>query len=188
MSSPANIIVLDRDGVINHDSKDYIKTVDEWRPIPGSIEAIASLCKAGYRIAVATNQSGIGRGYYDEIALAQMHGKMRDLLEEAGGCLHTVCYCPHAPNENCNCRKPATGLLEQIGAELNDSLDGCVFIGDSLKDMQAAIAFRMRPVLVRTGNGVQTEKQLHQLSSDVLVYDSLSEAATEIILNRSGKT
>lgn len=187
MSSPANIIVLDRDGVINHDSKDYIKTVEEWRPIPGSIEAIATLSNAGFKVAVATNQSGIGRGLYDEIALAQMHGKMRDLVEDAGGALHAVCYCPHAPDDNCACRKPATGMLEQIAGELNDTLDQCFFVGDSLKDIQAAIAFNMSPVLVRTGNGENTESQLDQLPTEVRVYDSLSDAAAALIDIQFGK-
>lgn len=187
MSSPANIIVLDRDGVINYDSKDYIKTVDEWRPLPGSIEAIAALSNAGFRIAIATNQSGIGRGLYDEIALAQMHGKMRDLVEDAGGTLHTVCYCPHAPDEGCNCRKPEIGMLEQIAAQLDDSLEGCFFVGDSMKDMQAAIRFGMRPVLVRTGNGGKTETQLDRLAVDVRVYDSLLDATTDLIQSQSGE-
>ena len=181
MSSPAKIIVLDRDGVINVDSRDYIKTVDEWRPIPGSIEAIAALSKSGYRIAVATNQSGIGRGLYDELALAQMHGKMQDLVEAAGGTIHTVCYCPHTPETNCRCRKPGTGLLEQIANEMNASLTGCLFVGDSLKDMQAAIAFAMQPILVRTGNGEKTERQLDQLGVDVPVYDSLADVAADQI-------
>lgn len=179
MSSPAKIIVLDRDGVINLDSKDYIKTVDEWRPIPGSIEAIATLSRSGYKVAIATNQSGIGRGLYDELALAQMHGKMQDLVEAAGGTIDTVCYCPHTPETACRCRKPATGLLEQIAAEMGDSLTGCLFVGDSLKDMQAAIAYAMQPILVRTGNGEKTETQLEQFDVKIPVYDSLADVVAD---------
>ncbi len=175
MQSAANIIVLDRDGVINHDSDDYIKSADEWLPVPGSIEAIASLSQAGYRVAVATNQSGLARGLFDEYALARMHSKMLCLVEEAGGQIEAVCYCPHAPEENCDCRKPGTGLLEQIQNELSAPLSGSVMVGDSLKDLQAALAFGMQPVLVRTGKGMATELRLGELESTVPVFDSLTD-------------
>lgn len=175
MTINKEIVVLDRDGVINHDSDDYIKSADEWLPIPGSIEAIASLAQAKISVAVATNQSGIGRGLYDEYALAQMHDKMLALVEAAGGSIAAVCYCPHLPDDHCQCRKPATGLLEQIQEHLQISLQGALFVGDSLKDIRAAIAFDMIPVLVRTGKGAETEALLEQesLSISVPVFDSL---------------
>ncbi|MDY6984270.1 MAG: HAD-IIIA family hydrolase, partial [Pseudomonadota bacterium] len=120
MSEPAaaKLVILDRDGVINEDSDDYIRTLAEWIPVPGSIEAIAHLSRAGYKIGVATNQSGLARGYFDEITLANMHAQLCELVEEAGGQVDTICYCPHGPDEGCRCRKPAPGLLEQISAEL----------------------------------------------------------------------
>ena len=120
MSEPdaPKLVILDRDGVINEDSDDYIKTLDEWIPIAGSIDAIARLSRAGYSIAVATNQSGLARGYFDEVTLANMHALLCELVEEAGGQVDTICYCPHGPDEGCRCRKPAPGLLEQISAEL----------------------------------------------------------------------
>lgn len=181
MSASGNIIVLDRDGVINVDSDDYIKSEQEWIALPGSIEAIATLCAAGFSVAVATNQSGIARGLFDTYELARMHSKMQLLVEEAGGCIATVCYCPHAPDADCRCRKPGTGLLEQIQAETGLSLKGCAFVGDSLKDLQAAIAFDMNPVLVRTGKGKATEEKLGQLPVDVPVFDSLSDYVGQLV-------
>ena len=150
------LIILDRDGVINEDSDDYIKSVNEWRPLPGSIDAIARLSKAGYTVAVATNQSGISRGYFDEVELALMHQKMCDLVEESGGHIAGVFYCPHGPEDGCHCRKPKTGLLEQIACEFGVSVEGCPFIGDSAKDLLCAKVAGCLPVLVKTGKGSAT--------------------------------
>ena len=188
MSKPSNVIVLDRDGVINLDSSDYIRTPEEWIPVPGSIEAIARLSSAGVRVAVATNQSGIGRGYYDEQILAQMHDKMNSLVRRAGGQIDVICFCPHRPEDNCDCRKPATGLLEQIEEQIGLPLVGNVFVGDTLKDIQAAIAYQMQPVLVRTGKGRDAEQQLTagSFSSPVAVpvYDSLADVVDNYYFNR----
>lgn len=182
-------MILDRDGVINHDSDDYIRSVEDWRPIAGSLEAIAELSKAGYRIAIATNQSGLSRGYFTLDDLEQIHALLCQKVEDLGGSIAGIFYCPHLPNEGCNCRKPATGLLEVIETELGEPLSGAWFIGDSLKDLQAARSTGCKPGLVLTGKG---EKTLAQLQSDdvdlsdpagVPVFDNLAAAAQHILAN-----
>ncbi|ALP52093.1 hypothetical protein Tel_02460 [Candidatus Tenderia electrophaga] len=154
------LIILDRDGVINEDSDDYIKSVDEWRPIPGSIEAIAKLSMNDYRVLVATNQSGIARGLFDLDTLAQMHDKMHQLVGAAGGSVEAVFFCPHGPDDGCDCRKPKPGMLRDIGDRLRVELNGVAAVGDSLRDLQAAEAVGARPVLVRTGKGQRTLDKL----------------------------
>jgi D-glycero-D-manno-heptose 1,7-bisphosphate phosphatase len=151
------LIILDRDGVINEDSDDYIKSAEEWVPIAGSIEAIAALSKAGYTIAVATNQSGISRHLFDEFDLAAMHQKMCDLVEEQGGEIAGVFFCPHGPDDGCECRKPGIGLLKQIESEFGTSVTDAPFVGDSDKDLLAARLAGCRPVLVLTGKGAATQ-------------------------------
>ena len=169
-------IVLDRDGVINEDSSDYIKSADEWIPIEGSLEAIATLTASGYRVAIATNQSGLARGLFDEYALANIHQKLCASVEDRGGLIEGIFYCPHGPDESCSCRKPGTGLLTRIEQELGVCLAGRTFVGDSLTDLKAAQSFRMRAVLVRTGKGVKTERQLQSLTDhEVEIFDSLAE-------------
>ncbi len=169
------LIILDRDGVINEDSDAYIKTVDEWIPIPGSIEAIARLSKAGYTVVVATNQSGIGRGYYDEATLKAMHDRLRALVAEQGGELGKIFHCPHAPDDGCDCRKPLPGLIDQIVTEYGD-VSGTPLIGDSLRDLEAGMARHCQPVLVRTGKGQKTlEKGLPASLGEVAVFDSLAD-------------
>jgi D-glycero-D-manno-heptose 1,7-bisphosphate phosphatase len=178
----SKLVILDRDGVINIDSDSYIKTVDEWIPIPGSIAAIARLSLAGFRIAVATNQSGLARGYFDEATLANMHSVMRELVEEEGGHIDTVVYCPHGPDDGCKCRKPATGLLETIAEELKIPIEGAWYVGDSEKDIELANAMRCRPVLVRTGKGKETEAHLQRSNNlPALVFDDLAATADFIL-------
>lgn len=168
------LIVLDRDGVINHDSADYIKSADEWIPLEGSIEAIALLCEKGYRVYIATNQAGLARGLFSPSDLDEIHNKLCQLVEKAGGKISGIFFCPHHPDESCSCRKPKPGLLEQIQESSNMSISGAPFVGDSLKDLQAAIASGAKPVLVRTGNGVKTEAMLDQLSQAAIsVFDNL---------------
>jgi D-glycero-D-manno-heptose 1,7-bisphosphate phosphatase len=152
------LIVLDRDGVINHDSAGYIKSADEWRPIPGSLNAIARLNQAGFHVIVATNQSGIGRGFFDMAALNAIHDKMHKALAHAGARVDAIFFCPHAADDNCNCRKPKTGMFEDIAHRLNTNLAGIPMVGDSLRDLEAASAVRMSPVLVLTGNGKKTQR------------------------------
>ena len=150
------LIVLDRDGVINHDSDQFIKSPDEWRAIPGSLEAIARLNQAGYRVVVATNQSGIGRGLFDMTTLTAIHDKMFKALTQVGGRIDAVFYCPHAADSNCDCRKPKPGMLNQIGSRFGVDLHSVSVIGDGLRDLQAASAAGARPVLVLTGKGEKT--------------------------------
>lgn len=174
------LIVLDRDGVINQESSDFVKSADEWIPIPGSIEAIAALKKAGYLVAIATNQSGIGRGYYDEIALANMHEKLALLLAEFDVCVDLIVYCPHLPDEGCSCRKPLPGLLHEIERELSVKVEGSCIVGDSLRDLQAGVALGMKPVLVMTGNGYKTRAD-SDLPVNTAIYENLAAVAAALI-------
>lgn len=182
----AKLVILDRDGVINEDSDGYIRTLDEWIPVPGSIEAIAHLSRAGYKIGVATNQSGLARGYFDDVTLANMHALLCELVEEAGGQVDAICYCPHGPDEGCRCRKPAPGLLEQIGAELQIPVRGAWYVGDTVKDMELALNSGCKPLLVRTGKGKQTEAKLDAaMRANVTVVDDLVAAAAHILKHDS---
>lgn len=184
---PYKLVVLDRDGVINEDSDDYIRSLDEWRPVPGSIEAIAALSRAGYRIAVATNQSGLARGYFDEYALARMHAYMNELVEEAGGSIDVVAWCPHGPAEGCDCRKPRPGLLDQIADTLGIPVSGAWLVGDTVKDIEVGRARDCRPILVRSGKGRASEKTLHEAGDTAVpVFDDL-RAAAEWILQQDAK-
>lgn len=182
--SAQQFVILDRDGVINEDSDDYIKCADEWQPIAGSLAAIARLSQAGYRIIVVTNQSGLGRKLFDEYALAQIHHKLCSMVEEEGGTIDGLFYCPHTPAQNCACRKPATGLLQQAEEEFACSLAHSYFIGDTTKDIDAALAHGCRPVLVRTGKGRATEQELLSRGmDDVPVFDDLAQATAQLFFN-----
>ena len=168
------LIILDRDGVINQDSDEYIKSPEEFIPIPGSLDAIARLNRAGYTVVVATNQSGVARGLYDESMLAQMHKKLARLLIEKGGRIDGIYYCPHGPEDNCDCRKPKTGLLNQIAEQTGAELRGVYAVGDSLRDIQAAQKVDARPVLVKTGKGIRTLSAGSPDLVNVPVYDDLA--------------
>ncbi|MGE0080325.1 MAG: D-glycero-beta-D-manno-heptose 1,7-bisphosphate 7-phosphatase [Thiohalomonadaceae bacterium] len=174
------LVILDRDGVINEDSDEYIKSVDEFRFIPGSLEAIARLNQAGYRVAVATNQSGLSRGYFDLDTLNSMHGKLRRALAAVGGHIEMIAFCPHGPEDGCNCRKPLPGLLHEIGERLGQSLAGVPAIGDSLRDIEAARCVGASPILVRTGKGERTLAKNAGLEG-VPVYRDLSEAVDALL-------
>ena len=152
------LLLLDRDGVINHDSDQYIKSPAEWKPIKGSIEAIARLTQAGWRIVVATNQSGIARGLFDTSSLNAIHDAMHKAVIQAGGRIEAIFFCPHVADAGCECRKPKPGMLLEIERRLNIPLAGVPFVGDSLKDLQAAVAAGARPVLVLTGKGKKTHE------------------------------
>lgn len=187
------LIILDRDGVINHDRADYVKSVEECVPIDGSIDAIARLHKAGFTVVIATNQSGLARGKFELDDLEAMHEKITRLVEERGGELGAIFYCPHAPEDNCKCRKPRPGLVDAIEAEFNISAEGFYFVGDSLRDLQAAVVKGCKPMLVKTGNGEKTIAQLNdaslQTDSPILtpeqieVVADLAAAADFIIAN-----
>ncbi len=176
------LIVLDRDGVVNHDSDDYIKSPDEWLPIDGSLEAIARLNHSGYTVAIATNQSGLARGHFSVEALTAMHKKMDDVLAKIGGRIDAVFYCPHGPDDACSCRKPKPGMLLEIGQRFNVSLKDVVFIGDSISDINTAVNAHAKAILVRTGKGMKAEKILQSENKiSVPVYDDLASAVTAIL-------
>ncbi len=174
------LVILDRDGVINEDSDDYIKSVDEFIPLPGSLAAIARLNRAGYTVAVATNQSGVGRGLFDLATLRAMHDKLARLLAKEGGRVDRVFYCPHAPDDTCDCRKPLPGLMQQIAAHYKASLAGVPVIGDSLRDLEAARAVGARPILTRTGKGQRTLAADRGLEG-VPVYADLAAVVDDLV-------
>jgi len=174
------LAILDRDGVINFDSDQYIKSPAEWRPIPGSIEAIARLNQSGYRVAVATNQSGIGRGLFDMATLNAINDKMMEMVFRHGGRIDALFFCPHTAAEECACRKPRTGMLEEIAARFHADLKGVPCVGDSLKDVQAADAVGAQPILVLTGKGERTREE-GGLPKKTLVFQDLGEASRHII-------
>lgn len=179
MSGHPNIVILDRDGVINFDSDAYIKTPEEWQPIPGSLEAIGRLCAAGYRVAVVSNQSGIGRGLLDRETLDRIHAKMLASVEAAGGRLSGIYYCPHSPDEDCDCRKPRTGMLRRLKAELGlETLKGVPLIGDKLADLDLAAAVGARGLLVLTGKGAETA-MLAPIGTEI--YADLAAAAEDLL-------
>ncbi|WP_101674253.1 D-glycero-beta-D-manno-heptose 1,7-bisphosphate 7-phosphatase [Alloalcanivorax mobilis] len=168
------LIILDRDGVINEDSDAYIKSPAEWLPLPGSAEAVARLNRAGYQVVLATNQSGVARGYYDLDVLAAIHDKMNRHLATHGAHLDGLYVCPHGPDDDCPCRKPKAGLVDQIVADYGD-VTHCPMVGDSLRDLQAGAARGCRPVLVLTGKGRRTlEKGLPADLGPVEVHDTLA--------------
>lgn len=157
-----DVLVLDRDGVINLDSDSYVKSVAEWAPIEGSIEAIAKFTSAGFRVVVVTNQSGLGRGLFKESALEDIHRKLESKVESLGGKIDGIFFCPHHPRENCDCRKPKTGLLKKAEHYLQTSLKNSFFVGDSYTDLQCAVNFGLKPILVRSGKGSITESRLQR--------------------------
>ncbi|WP_122761545.1 D-glycero-beta-D-manno-heptose 1,7-bisphosphate 7-phosphatase [Pseudomonas viridiflava] len=173
------LLILDRDGVINHDSDAYIKSDEEWIPIPGSVEAIAALSKAGWTVAIATNQSGIARGYYDLATLDAMHERLRTLVAEQGGEVGLIVYCPHGPDDGCDCRKPRPGMLQAIARHYSADLKGLWFVGDSKGDLQAALAVDSQPVLVLTGKGRKTMNG--EVPTGTLIFDDLAAVAAELI-------
>ncbi len=172
-------VLLDRDGVINHDSDDYIKSADEWIPIEGSLEAIALLNQHNYKVIVITNQSGLSRGFYDEAMLTEIHQKMHQLTEAKGGEIEAIFYCPHGPEDGCNCRKPKPGLLTQFSKKFNTPLSTIYFIGDKLSDIQAANTAGAKPMLVKTGKGEKTFKKHPTINAPI--FKNLYDAAKFII-------
>ena len=174
-----DLVILDRDGVINEDRADFVRSPEQWVAVPGSLEAIARLCAAGVRVAVATNQSGVGRGLYDEATLAAIHRRMESEIARFGGQLDKIVYCPHHPEDGCTCRKPRTGLLEQLAVHYGRSLTGVPCIGDARRDLEAAAAVGARPVLVLTGKGRETLSALGGPPSEY--YSDLSTAVDRLL-------
>ena len=177
------LVILDRDGVINFDSDQYIKSPDEWKPIPGSPEAIARLNRAGYRVVVATNQSGVGRGLFEMDTLNAIHEKMLRTVAQVGGRIDAIFFCPHTSEDKCNCRKPKPGMLEEIAARYNTVLSEVPVVGDSLRDLQAAVAVGAQPILVLTGKGQKTTVD-PQLPAITPIYPDLA-AAVDALLKRN---
>lgn len=179
------LVILDRDGTINEDRDDYVKSADEWQPVPGSLEAIARLNQAGWHVVVATNQSGLGRGLFDMDALNRMHRKMHDGLMAHGGRIDAVFFCPHAPEDACRCRKPLPGLFEEIAERYGVDLHGVPAVGDSLRDLQAATAGGCTPHLVLTGKGAELGAagiaQILDQVPGVTVHDNLAAFADALL-------
>jgi len=172
------LVILDRDGTINHDSDQYIKSPAEWKPIKGSLEAIARLSQNGWRVVVATNQSGIGQGLFDMATLNAIHDTMHRAVHQAGGRIDAIFFCPHAGDANCECRKPKPGMLLEIARRMNVELEGVPMVGDSLRDLQAATAAGARPVLVLTGKGRKT-RDAGGLPAGTAVYPDLAAFAAQ---------
>jgi D-glycero-D-manno-heptose 1,7-bisphosphate phosphatase len=179
----ARMVILDRDGVINHLQEEDVTTVDAWDPISGSMEAINRLKKAGYLVTIASNHTGISRGYYSEEDLLQMHQKMERMLSARGASVDGIFYCPHGPEANCICRKPKPGMLFQIAREFDIDLSQTPLVGDDISDVQAARIANAKPVLVRTGNGEYTMQNSPE-ALDVPVYDDLAHFVRETLRRR----
>jgi D-glycero-D-manno-heptose 1,7-bisphosphate phosphatase len=174
------LIILDRDGVINYDSDAFIKTPDEWKPIPGSLEAIAHLTQAGYRVVIATNQSGISRGLLDMVTLNAINDKMCKAVNQVGGRIDAMFFCPHANSDKCNCRKPAVGMFKEISDRFGLELNGVPAIGDSLRDLQAAAEVGAIPILVLSGKGKKTRAK-GGLPENTRIFSNLSAAVDALI-------
>ncbi|AUN96360.1 D-glycero-beta-D-manno-heptose 1,7-bisphosphate 7-phosphatase [Pseudazoarcus pumilus] len=177
------LVILDRDGVINQDSDQFIKSPDEWKPIAGSLEAIARLNQYGWRVVVASNQSGIGRGLFGMDTLNAIHDKMVKSLAQVGGRLEAIFFCPHPADSTCDCRKPKPGMYREIGERFNVDLSTVPVVGDSLRDLEAAVAVGARPCLVLTGKGARTEAE-HALPEDTQVFPDLAAVAAHLTLDR----
>lgn len=176
----SKLIILDRDGVINHDSEAFIKSPEEWRPIPGSLDAIARLNHAGFKVVVATNQSGVGRGLFDMATLVAIHEKMHRALAQVGGRVDAVFYCPHTADTNCACRKPKSGMLREISQRYGQDLTGVPCVGDSLRDLQCALAVGAQPILVLTGKGEKTLRQ-GDFPRETVIYPDLAFAVSALL-------
>ena len=194
-----SLVILDRDGVINHDSDDYIKSPDEWQPLPGSLEAIARLCRADYTVVVATNQAGVGRGLFSLEMLTRIHRKMASSIRDKGGRLDSIFFCPHSPADQCGCRKPKPGMLLEISDRLSIGLSGVPVVGDSLRDLEAAAAAGAMPVMVKTGRGRLTQEKLSQgelshtlgqtpVYADLAAFtDAVLDGNLESVVRRTGQ-
>ncbi len=175
------LVILDRDGVINEDSDDYIKSPEEWRPVAGSLEAIARLTQADFRVVVITNQSGIGRGLFNVDMLNRIHNRMVDEVHHKGGEIDAILFCPHGPDDRCRCRKPEIGLFDDLAARLKTNLNGAYAVGDSLRDIEAARAADAIPILVRTGKGLRTLARGGNALTGIAVYEDLAHFVSVLL-------
>jgi D-glycero-D-manno-heptose 1,7-bisphosphate phosphatase len=174
------LIILDRDGVINYDSDKFIKSPAEWKPLPGSLEAIATLTQAGYRVVVATNQSGVGRGLFDMPTLNAIHEKMHKACAHVGGRIDAIYFCPHAADAGCACRKPKSGMIEEIAERYGMDLTGVPSVGDSLRDLEASARLGAQPILVLTGKGQKTQAK-GGLPEGTVIYPDLAAFVATLI-------
>lgn len=185
------LVILDRDGVINADSSDFIKAPEDWTPIPGSLEAIARLCRAEYRVVIITNQSGVGRGLYTLDVMNKIHMRMFELIRQKGGEIDALLFCPHAPDFGCACRKPRPGLFNELARRLKVNLNGIPAVGDSVRDLEAARAAGAQPVLVRTGNGADTLDTIQHGEDESLrqvpVFDDLAAFVDHHMLGNASR-
>jgi D-glycero-D-manno-heptose 1,7-bisphosphate phosphatase len=176
----AKLVILDRDGVINRDSDQYIKSPDEWRPLPGALEAIARMNHAGFRVVIATNQSGVGRGMFEMATLNAIHEKMHRALALASGHVDAIFFCPHTADAQCECRKPKIGMFKEIGVRFGIDLAGVPCIGDSLRDLIAAEAVGAQPILVLTGKGEKTLRD-GGFPANTVIFPDLAFAASALL-------
>lgn len=174
------LIILDRDGVINQDSKDYIKSAEEWQAIPSSLQAIARLCQNGFRVVVVSNQAGLARKKLNIVNLNEIHRKLLDHLSQYGGTIDAFFFCPHDPKQGCDCRKPKTGLLDQISERLHISLVDVPMVGDKISDIEAALAAGAKPILVKTGHGQDTVDS-GKVPANISVYEDLADVVDHIL-------
>jgi D-glycero-D-manno-heptose 1,7-bisphosphate phosphatase len=181
------LIILDRDGVINQESPAFIKSPEEWLPIKGSLEAIARLSQAKYDVVVLTNQSGVGRGLISADTLGKIHVRMIDYIHQHGGKIQSISFCPHHPDDDCDCRKPKDGLYRELGNRLGVSFKGIYSVGDSVRDLMAAKTAGATPVLVKTGNGKKSLKEIQKNPdlglADTIVFDSLAAFTNDLLSN-----
>ena len=172
-------VILDRDGTINVDSDDFIKSPEEWLPLPGSLEAIALLNSHGFKVVVISNQSGVARGLFDFATLEAIHAKMKQMVKDAGGEIETIYFCPHGPDDACDCRKPKDGLFRRFAADYSDDLSQIYAVGDSFRDLQAAKSAGAKPILVKTGKGRNTLLKHPELN--LPIFENLYDAANFIV-------
>lgn len=172
------VIFLDRDGVINRDSVSYVKSVEEFVFLPGSLQSIVRLTQAGYKIGIATNQSGVSRGFYTEKTLQAIHVHLLKEVNTAGGAIHSIVYCKHLPEEDCDCRKPKAGMLRTLAEQMNCSFEHAVFAGDRISDIQAALAVGLKPIMILSS--MTDKKELYNYP-DVPVYPSLAKFVDEFL-------
>lgn len=180
------LLVLDRDGVINEDSHGYIKSPEEWHPVPGSADAISELSRAGWTIVVASNQSAVGRGMIDVSMLNRINAKMHRVIAAAGGRIDAVFFCPHVSEDNCDCRKPKPGMLQDIARRYRLTGMQLIMVGDSRRDLEAVAAVDGLPILVRTGNGRKTE-EAGDLPGNTLIFDNLAAVAAFLLAREADK-
>lgn len=175
------IVILDRDGVVNYESAEFIKSPQEWQALPGSLEAIHLLNQAGFLTFIASNQSGVGRKLFTLETLSHIHEKMNNELKKHHAHIDGIYFCPHLPEHNCSCRKPKPGLLLQIQKDFNINLQEAIVIGDSWRDIQAGLAVQAKTILVLTGNGTKTLTEQQDNLKNTFITENLLSAVKHLL-------